>query len=1543
MPRSGPTSIATTRHRAASAHLAAVFGLALCVWLALIPVIVGAAEQPAHTANIRRYHFDVVTTASPLAQNFVTALAQTPDGFLWVGTQGGLHRFDGHRFVLHDHDPEDPNSLADGFVTAVGHDHAGFLLVASGRGNLQRLGRKGDAFEPVGDPATWADRGAIGGIVGDPDGAIWVGTSRGVERIDAEGRGELRFADPDWRPDLVVPRPLSRAPDGELIAATANGVVGIDPTDASSRPLARGVPRVLSLHVTPAGMIWIGTVRGLYRVDGDKDPTRVWPPKGDVDMPINGIAATADGRIWLTLGNSGMVQLDPDTGSVEHFRHARSIEGSLPEDGVRQLLLDRGGMLWVGGESRGLIRVDPRGARFTLITDENPDLPYVASNGIRSLAETPAGVLWIGTDGDGLKRLDMETGRIEYFTNQLRAISMAGAESPELRVNAIAPRADGQLWLASSRGMLQLDPRTAEASVMWPTTQGVLPEDPHARAAIIEADGRVWIGTWANGLVLLDPASSEETVWRHDPTRADSLSHDSVLSLHRDRKGRLWVGTFAGLDRLDPATGRITRMPRAGTSPTAPAGDIVRATLEAADGSLWFAAHGGLSRLAPDQQDADQPAFERWTPRSGLPANVIYGILPGGSDQLWLSTNRGLVHMDTGTGEFRRYDVDDGLQDLEFNGGAALALSDGRLAFGGRRGLNVFEPGASREPAAAAPLILSSVRLGSDRFHPWRAANAIQIRLTPLLRQFSVRVAVLDYAAPQRNTFEYKLEGIDTDWNGTGSRIELLYRNLPPGNHRLRVRGFDSLGNPAANELDVPFTVETEWWRSDAARILSALAALLALAAMAYAVHARLRRERAHAAALREREERLRVAIWGSGDEFWDWDMRAGKLFRIGADNLLGMAHEDTVDGDDWRRHAVHPDDLARVERTLAEHVRGERDAFESEHRVRRADGQYIWVRSRGRIVERDDNGQPLRVAGTARDITATRAAERERRIAEQVLRSMSEAVAVSDLEFRFAAANPAFSRMTGYPQEEILGVSTAILNCEQHDDGFYAALLGTVRRTGRWSGEIWQRRKDGNDFLCWLELSEVTDAAGNRTHYVAVLTDITDRKRTEQELRYLANYDALTGLPNRTLLGERLAHALIRARRQGTRVALLFIDLDRFKHVNDSLGHAAGDRLLKAAAVRITGSIRDDDTVARLGGDEFTIVIEDLLEVSEAEAAARKLIEAFLAPLDIDGRTEVVISPSIGISIYPDHGQVPTDLLKFADTAMYRAKDHGRNTFEVYSPALDTRARWRAGMVSQLHKALERGELSLVYQPKLSLASGRISGVEALLRWSNAELGQVAPSTFIPLAEETGLIVPIGEWVVREALSELRRWERAGVGDVSIAVNVSMLQLLRGDLPTLLRDAMAQSNVRPGRIVLELTESMVMANAEQAISTLGALKDLGVSIAIDDFGTGYSSLSQLKRLPIDTLKIDKGFVGDITFDADDEAITSTVITMAHSLGLAVVAEGVETREQLEYLRERGCDEIQGFLVNRPLPGDAMLEFLLRSRDDAHRSDRGNG
>lgn len=727
-----------------------------------------------------------------------------------------------------------------------------------------------------------------------------------------------------------------------------------------------------------------------------------------------------------------------------------------------------------------------------------------------------------------------------------------------------------------------------------------------------------------------------------------------------------------------------------------------------------------------------------------------------------------------------------------------------------------------------------------------------------------------------------------------------------------------------ANSVDFTIAVGVEW-------LLVVLAALVfGLVFLRWRARRALRDQRSeHSNALIEREERLSLALWGSGDEFWDWDIARNELFRIGADRLLGHgSNHDSVPIDIWRTQQVHPDDVARVEAAVTAHLEGRSEFYETEHRVRHHSGKWVWVRSRGKVVARDDDGKPTRIAGTARDISQDRRVARERRIASEVLRSMGEAVAVIDLDFNFVSVNPAFSRITGYLEDEVIGRSSALLDSVQHQPAFYQNIRQRLGDDGRWAGEMWQRRKDGEEFLGQLEISEVADGEHVRSHFVAVLTDITDTKRFEQELRYLANYDNLTGLANRALLSERLAHAIVRARRQDTRVAILFLDLDRFKDINDSLGHSAGDRILKAVAARLLATVGGNDTVARLSGDEFTLVLEDIHDIAAVEKQAQIIIDSFTSSLDLDDQHDVVISPSIGISLYPDHGLVPTELLKCADTAMYQAKASGRNTFQLYTAAMDTLARDRARMAGALRKALDRGEFRLLYQPKLDLTNGNITGVEALLRWHSAELGEIPPTVFIPIAEETALIVPIGEWVMRESLVTLKRWRHSGLTAITMAINVSVLQLLRANLPELLTQMTAELDVPANRVELEITESMVMAKAEQTNQALNALRRIGTTIAIDDFGTGYSSLVYLKRLPIDTLKIDKEFVGDLSRDPDDAAITTTVITMAHSLGLKVVAEGVETQEQMDYLREHGCDAIQGYWLSPPLDAHHCLAFM---------------
>ncbi|BAL24504.1 EAL domain-containing protein [Azoarcus sp. KH32C] len=522
---------------------------------------------------------------------------------------------------------------------------------------------------------------------------------------------------------------------------------------------------------------------------------------------------------------------------------------------------------------------------------------------------------------------------------------------------------------------------------------------------------------------------------------------------------------------------------------------------------------------------------------------------------------------------------------------------------------------------------------------------------------------------------------------------------------------------------------------------------------------------------------------------------------------------------------------------------------------------------------------------------------------------------------------NPAFTTMTGYRADEVLGRNPRFLMGDDWDQPDIQRLRDAVREGADARVLLRNYRKDGTLFWNEISLASMHDPSGKVSHFIAIFNDLTDRRRYEAELELQANHDALTGLANRNLLNDRLQQTMIHAKRNGSSVAVMLLDLDRFKVINDSLGHAAGDTLLQEVARRLISSVRQGDTVARLGGDEFMIVMPELGAESDAVMLASKLLETICAPMMLAGRS-MVVTCSLGVSLYPRDGPCAANLLKNADVAMYRAKEIGRNRFQFYAPEMNMRTLQRLEIENGLRRALERKELELYFQPKIELVGGSVVGAEALIRWRHPELGMVSPGEFIPVAEETGLIVPIGEWVIGAACEQLKAWREEGLGDVSLAVNVSARQFQQEELLAVLEDALRASDIPARQLLLEVTESAVMDNPEKTIVTLGELRKLGVRTSLDDFGTGYSSLNYLKRFPIDSLKIDQSFVADLTTSAEDAAIALMVISLAHSLKQTVIAEGVETEAQLEFLRRHGCDEMQGYLFSRPLPAAAFAQLL---------------
>lgn len=582
-------------------------------------------------------------------------------------------------------------------------------------------------------------------------------------------------------------------------------------------------------------------------------------------------------------------------------------------------------------------------------------------------------------------------------------------------------------------------------------------------------------------------------------------------------------------------------------------------------------------------------------------------------------------------------------------------------------------------------------------------------------------------------------------------------------------------------------------------------------------------------------------------------------------------------------------------------------------------DGSYVWTTVSVSPMF-DESGVPAGLLGMLADITDRQKALERLQLLAQIFDSAAESIVIFDAGKKVIEVNSAFTRTTGYSPEETIGRTRWLLRTGVRNRAAYQAMWDTLATRGHWRGEVHGKRKNGEVYPQLLNMSVVRNTRGEISNYIGIFSDITDLKSSQERIEYMATHDRLTALPNRNLFYDRLQHSLDKASRSGAQLAVLFVDLDNFKMINDTLGHEIGDLLLTQVADRLRACTRKQDTVARLGGDEFTVLDEDLRISAEEiiSATAERIIASLSVPFDLGGQ-EAFISASVGIALYPKDAKDIASLLKSADTAMYQAKKLGKSNYQFFSQSMNAEASERALIESGLRRALSHGEFFLVYQPQIQIDSKQVIGLEALLRWNHPEKGVVLPDEFIPIAENTGLIVPIGDWVMHAVCKQIREWMQQGLPSLRVAVNLSARQFREKDLGGSIQRILEEYQVSASNLELELTESTVMDNAESAARILQQLKDIGMHLAIDDFGSGYSSLQYLKHFPIDDLKIDSHFTRDLATNTDDQAIATAIITMGHSMNMKVIAEGVETAQQLKFLREHGCDLVQGYYIDRPM------------------------
>jgi diguanylate cyclase (GGDEF)-like protein/PAS domain S-box-containing protein len=688
--------------------------------------------------------------------------------------------------------------------------------------------------------------------------------------------------------------------------------------------------------------------------------------------------------------------------------------------------------------------------------------------------------------------------------------------------------------------------------------------------------------------------------------------------------------------------------------------------------------------------------------------------------------------------------------------------------------------------------------------------------------------------------------------------------------------------------------------------------------------------------ALQQSEERWKFAIEGAGDGLWDWNVQTGKAYYSPRyKTMLGFAEGEIGDtADEWSKR-IHPDDAPGVFAAMQPYMEGKPGSATVEFRMACKDGHWIWTMGRGMVVERDADGKPLRMIGTNSDITERKQAESQLHLAASVFTHAREGITITDASGSILDVNEAFTRITGYSREEAIGQNPRMLQSGRQDRSFYAAMWDALREKGHWSGEVWNRRKDGEVFAEMLTISSVKDSTGTVQRYVALFSDITAAKEHQSQLEHMAHFDALTNLPNRLLLADRLQQGMAQAQRRGQQLAVAYLDLDGFKVINDRHGHALGDQVLIALATRMKDCLREGDTLARLGGDEFVAVLIDLEDASDSVPMLNRLLAATAESVPV-GELSLQVSASLGVTFYPQAQDIDADqLLRQADQAMYQAKLAGKSRYQIFDAVQDSSIRVQHESLQRIRLALAQGELVLHYQPKVNMRTGQVVGAEALIRWQHPEKGLLAPMTFLPVIEDHPLAVDVGEWVIDAAMTQMETWHAAGL-DLPVSVNIGARQLQQADFVARLQAILSRHPhiINPASLELEVLETSALADMAQVSQVIEDCTAMGVKFALDDFGTGYSSLTYLKQLRVALLKIDQSFVRDMLDDPDDLAILQGVISLASAFKREVIAEGVETVAHGTALLQLGCELAQGYGIARPMPPEQLPAWAASWRPD---------
>lgn len=1498
--------------------------LCIALWLFISPAF----------AQLNNVVLDRLTVEDGLSQASMYDIMQDQQGFMWFGSESGINIYDGYNVsTLRGPIGEFPTLS----VNSITQSKNGLMWLSFWNKGLYTYDPKTGAYDFVLATDPKNAQYTVFDVVEDDNNDIWVVTDKSIilyhpttkkfsTRIDLTDYlnvklgyiHKVKYHDNKLFIGTQVGIFVYAIIEHKLVKISGPSASNTNSTDFDEKNALKTYN--FSFH---AGEVYTGTHDGVFSftlaslnrfIIGMSDAITY-----DLILPHASVWEFAQTANAIYIANAiGLHRINTATKQAEFLFEFSDYDKTIANANIYSIFIDQKGLIWLGSVSSGAFIWDPASELVRTFGFNKDSDAGLLDNSITALFvdEQNSDELWVGSE-KGLNVIDLDSGKVgSYLINEDPKAVYSKSD-----IQRIQQDSQQRLWITTSEGIHVFD--KAARQLISPNFPPEILSWLSSRFAITYLQQDIlWIIDEV-GFYQLD-INTGDRLQHSLPQDFDINTVYNILSSPSGDKQQVVISTHDTLWQFD-VTRQTFSILYQHPGIISNAYTYIDNWVLDNQNTLWLS-FTGIGLIGLDANDTDNVKYFFNFENSGLEPN-LYSVQVDADDNIWFSSHSGIYRLDKTRKQLRKFSRNDGFNSVEFNSSATERLANGQLVFGGVAGISMFDPlklGSKRSLLDYKVSIANVSTLSRDIKLPLIVENEQEIALEYDDVGIRIDFTSFNYGKQERPEYAYQFVG-GVQYPLTKQNY-VLFPSLEPGKHTFEVR----VKSPESGILSAParlvFKVSYAPWLSPKALIVYLLCATIIFCVWLRARYVRQKELLMAHEQVKYRENRLQLALQGSNSEVWDWQAKNNQIY--GKRLVVELGYDiDKVDYS-FEHHLtlIHNEDrrgfLAKWQAFIAQ-----QDAnigFEYSYRLLTANNEWLWFKDLGKAVDFDQNNNVTRVTGSYTNITESKANFERAQYYGAAFEHTKDWVLIIDENFAIARANKSMAQAFGWTTEEqhfnreLLGLSADRL-------GYYSNIFPEIVAQGHWRGEDIIRTPSGQEYHVIVNVSVSQSKMLEQTHYICVFTDITALKSAEKELRYMANYDHLTGLPNRTLLLDRVTHALEFSARQQSTVALFFIDLDRFKQVNDSLGHDYGDLLLKEVTERLTSTLRVDDTVARIGGDEFVVLLESYKNNSELSFIAQKIIDVVEQPITLEENI-VSVGASIGISVFPNDSKNSDELLRHADVAMYHAKQMGRNNYQFFTESMNDEAKERLSKESNLKLAVANDDFFNLYQPIIDTYTGKAVGVELLMRWQYQDR-IVSPVEFITLSEELGLIVPMTERAIEKAFVELKVW-RGIRPNYYVSVNFSAEHFSHDSLVPSIQRLLEKHQLPASALKIEVTENAFISDPERAIKTMHTLKSLGVKLSLDDFGTGFSSLSYLKRLPLDIIKIDRSFISGIGHEKTDEAIVDATLVLAKSLNMYCIAEGVETLEQIEYLVNRQCHYIQGYFYYKPLTAELILNGL---------------